>query len=87
MENDEDGSCVDECSDDFKMSEKMKEKAKETLMFKEEVGAHFSVNLNISYQYLHINCMTLANFEAVAEQNGGGGARLEQSAAKNKFFF
>lgn len=43
MENDEDGSCVDECSDDFKMSEKMKEKAKETLMFKEEVGAHFSV--------------------------------------------
>lgn len=43
MENDEDGSCIDECSDDFKMSEKMKEKATDKLMFKEEVGAHFQL--------------------------------------------
>lgn len=41
MGNEEDGSCIDECSDDFKISEKMKEKAKEKLMFKEEVGVHF----------------------------------------------
>lgn len=65
MENDEEASSVDECSDDFKVSAKIKEKAKEKLMFKEEVGAHFWINLNLSYHYHFIwtYCLSYLTFK------------------------
>lgn len=63
MESDEDDN-LEEFSDDVKMSEKIKEKAKEKQLFKEEVGAHFSIKCELHFSH-HCHFISNSNFRVL----------------------